>query len=119
MFAVGWGERAVELMERAAVRGGTGIERAGALAVIGAEGAGDGHWRCWISGRLTNARELCERFGLPPDAPSPALLARAYARVGPSACELLRGTFVVVALDRERSSATIVRDQLGGRPLAH
>ncbi len=149
MFAVGWGERAVKLMERAAVRGGTGIERAGALAVIGAErttaagtaaadrtaagmtpagtpadtttpaGAADGHWRCWISGRLTNARELRERFGLAPDADLPMLLARAYARVGPNACELLRGTFVVVAFDRERSTATIVRDQLGGRPLVH
>ena len=144
MFAVGWGERAVELMERAAVRGGTGIERAGALAVIGAErttaastpaegwtaegatqtartpaGATDGHWQCWISGRLTNARELCEPFGLPAGADLPALLARAYARVGLNACELLRGTFVVVAFDRERSTATIVRDHLGGRPLVH
>ncbi len=119
MFAVGWGERAVELMERAAVRGGTGIERAGALAVIGAEGAGEGGWHCWISGRLTNAGELCQRFGLPPDADPPALLARAHARVGPAACELLRGTFLVVAFNRERSTATVVRDQLGGRPLVH
>ena len=151
MFAVGWGERAVELMARGAARADTGIEpperldvngerterqrmngeraesrglsgeRAGPLAVSGAEGAIDagGRWRCWISGRLTNARELCERFGLPPDHDLPALLARAYARVGPDACELLRGTFVVVAFDRERSTATIVRDHLGGRPLVH
>ncbi len=153
MFAVGWGERAVELMDRAAARVGVTIERAGALAVIGAEGttaaggtmaagttasrvpagattesgppagivAGstDGRWRCWISGRLTNARELCERFGLPPDADLPELLARAHLRLGPDACELLRGTFVVVALDRERNTATIVRDHLGGRPLVH
>jgi asparagine synthase (glutamine-hydrolysing) len=144
VFAVGWGERAVELMERAAVRGGAGIERAGALTVIGAErttaagtsagdmtavgtataarvsaGVTDGHWQCWISGRLTNARGLCEHFGLPPDADLPTLLARAYTRVGPNACELLRGTFVVVAFDRERSIATIVRDHLGGRPLVH
>jgi asparagine synthetase B (glutamine-hydrolysing) len=145
VFAVGWGERAVELMERAAVRGGTGgIERVGALAVIGAEttsaagattergtpegttptsgppaGAAGGRWRCWISGRLTNARELCERFGLPFSDDLPALLARAHERLGSDACELLRGTFVVVALDRERSTATIVRDHLGGRPLVH
>jgi asparagine synthetase B (glutamine-hydrolysing) len=119
VFAVGWGERAVELMERAAVRGGTGIERAGALAAIGAGCASDGDWRCWISGRLTNARELCERFGLPPDPDPPALVAHAYARVGPDACRLLRGTFVVVAFDRERSTATIVRDHLGGRPLVY
>jgi asparagine synthase (glutamine-hydrolysing) len=147
MFAVGWGERAVELMARAAARADTGIEpperldvngeraerqgmngergmsseRAGPLVVSGAEGAIDagGRWQCWISGRLTNARALCERFGLAPDHDLPALLARAYARVGPDACELLRGTFVVVAFDRERSIATIVRDHLGGRPLVH
>jgi asparagine synthase (glutamine-hydrolysing) len=119
MFAVAWGERAVELMDRAATRAGTRIERTGPLAVIGAEGATDGRWQCWISGRLTNARELCERFGLPPDQSLPALLARAYERLGSDACELLRGTFVVVALDCERDAATIVRDHLGGRPLVH
>lgn len=119
MLVVGWGERAVELMERAAVRGGAGIERAGALAVIGAEDATDGHWRCWISGRLTNAQELCARFGLAPNQPQAALLAHAYAHVGTDACQLLRGTFVVVAFDRESTTATIVRDHLGGRPLVH
>lgn len=140
MFAVGWGERAVELMAHGAARD-TGIEppgrlnvsgeqtglwgargeRAGPLVVSGAEGAIDagGRWQCWISGRLTNARELRERFGLPPDADPPALLARVYARVGSHACELLRGTFVVVAFDRERSTATIVRDHLGGCPLVY
>ena len=119
MFAVGWGERAVELMGRAAARDGAALERAGALAVVGAEGATAGRWQCWISGRLTNARALCERFGLPPDTDLPALLACAHERLGPEACQLLRGTFVVVAFDRERSTATIVRDHLGGRPLVH
>ncbi len=139
MFAVGWGERAVELMAPAAARGGERIELAGPLAVIDAEGtaaaggtlasatragasaasASDGRWRCWISGRLTNAEKLCARFGLPPDQPQAALVAHAYARVGPDACQLLRGTFVVVAFDRESITATIVRDHLGGRPLVH
>jgi asparagine synthase (glutamine-hydrolysing) len=137
MFAVGWGERAVELMARAdagsepverldvggerAEPRGVSSERAGPLVVSGAEGAIDaaGRWQCWISGRLTSARALCERFGLPLDHDLPALLAHTYARVGPDACELLRGTFVVVAFDRERSTATIVRDHLGGRPLVH
>ena len=154
MFTVGWGERAVELMERAAVRGGIAIERAGALAVIGAGGTTAGavepagrapergipaggttergipasrttgrgiarRWQCWISGRLTNERALCERFGLPSAEDLPALLACAHERLGPDACQLLRGTFVVVAFDRERSTATIVRDHLGGRPLVH
>jgi asparagine synthase (glutamine-hydrolysing) len=119
VFAVAWGERAVELMERGAARAGGTFERTGPLAVAGAEGAGDGNWRCWISGRLTNAEELRERFGMPPAAELPALLARAHAQLGLGACELLRGTFVVVALDRERETAMVIRDHLGGRPLVH
>jgi asparagine synthase (glutamine-hydrolysing) len=119
VFAVGWGERAVELLERGAARAETPLERSGALAVIGAEGASDGDWRCWISGRLTNGQELSERFGLPPDTEPAALIARTHAQLGTSACEILRGTFVVVTLDRERERATIVRDQLGGHPLVH
>jgi asparagine synthase (glutamine-hydrolysing) len=119
MFAVAWGERAVELIDRAAARAGTALERTGALAVLGAEGATDGRWRCWISGRLTNERALCERFGLPADCAPPALLAHIHLQLGLDACELLRGTFVVLALDRDRETATIVRDHLGGRPLVH
>ena len=119
MFAVAWGERSVELLGLAATRAGGTPERAGPLAVVGAEGAADGSWRCWISGRLTNAEALRQRFGLPPAAELPALIARAHAQLGPGACELLRGTFVVVALDRDRGVATIVRDHLGGRPLVH
>jgi asparagine synthase (glutamine-hydrolysing) len=119
MFAVAWGERAVELLALAATGARPMPERAGPLAVAGAEGATDGSWRCWISGRLTNAEELRARFGMPPAADLPALIARAHAQLGLGACEHLRGTFIVVALDRERKTATIVRDQLGGRPLVH
>ena len=119
MLAVAWGERAVELLDRAATRTGATPERAGRLAVVGARSATDGSWRCWISGRLTNAEELCESFGLPPATETPALIARTHARLGADACELLRGTFVVVALDREREVAMIVRDHLGGRPLVY
>jgi asparagine synthase (glutamine-hydrolysing) len=119
VFAAGWGERAVELLGRGAAGTGQPVERMGALAVSGVEGADDGSWRCWISGRLTNEQELRERFVLLADAAPGALLARAYAQLGVDACELLRGTFIVVALDRERETATIVRDHLGGRPLVH
>jgi asparagine synthase (glutamine-hydrolysing) len=119
MFLVAWGERAIELVDRDGTRAGATLERCGRLAVAGAEGAIDGGWRCWISGRLSNARELCERFGLPPTAPAPEAIARAYSRLGAEACGLLRGTFVVVALDRERDTAAVVRDQLGGRPLVY
>ncbi len=119
MFAVAWGERAVQLLQLAGTRVGNAPERAGPLAVVGAQSAADGSWRCWISGRLTNAEALRERFGLPPAAEPPELIARAHAQLGPGACELLRGTFVVVALDRDRGVATLVRDHLGGRPLVH
>jgi asparagine synthase (glutamine-hydrolysing) len=119
MFAVAWGERAVELLESGAARAGATVERASMLAVMGAEGATHGSLICWISGRLTNAEELRERFGMSPAAELPALLARAHAQLGTGACELLRGTFIVVVVDRDREVATIVRDQLGGRPLVH
>lgn len=89
------------------------------LAVAGAVGATNGSFRCWISGRLTNACELRERFGLPAATEPAVVLARAHAQLGFNACELLRGTFVAVAVDRDRRVATIVRDQLGGRPLVH
>jgi asparagine synthase (glutamine-hydrolysing) len=119
VFVVAWGERAVELLTGSAKRVEETVERAGSLAVTGAVGATDGSFSCWISGRLTNAQELRERFGMPPDAEPAALLARAHAQLGLGACELLLGTFVAVALDRDREVATIVRDQLGGRPLVH
>lgn len=119
MFAVAWGERAVELLDSGATRDGTTAERAGPLAIAGAEGATDGSFSCWISGRLTHAEELRKRFGLPPAAEPAALIARAHAQLGANACELLRGTFVVVALDRERETAMVIRDHLGGRPLVH
>ena len=35
------------------------------------------------------------------------------------ACELLRGRFVIVALDRERDRCLVTRDQLGAQPLVH
>jgi asparagine synthase (glutamine-hydrolysing) len=117
MFAAAWGERSVELLQLGAVRGSGTPERIGPLAVMGAESATVGDWRCWISGYLSNAQALRERFGLPPTTLLPTVIARAYSQFGPSACELLRGTFVVVAFDGDREVATILRDHLGGRPL--
>jgi asparagine synthase (glutamine-hydrolysing) len=119
VFAVAWGERAVELLQRGAAQAGNPVERTGALVVSGAEGATDGDWRCWISGRLSNAAALRERFDLPATISLGMLIARAYAQLGTDACALLRGTFVVVAFDRERETATVLRDQLGGRPLVY
>lgn len=117
MFAAAWGERSVELLHRGSARTGETPERVGPLAVVGVESAAVGGWRCWISGHLSNAQALRERFGLPPTIAPPALIAHAHSRLGASACELLRGAFVVVIFDGERKVATILRDHLGGRPL--
>jgi asparagine synthase (glutamine-hydrolysing) len=117
VFAAAWGPRAGALLERAARPAGTAFERIGPLAVMDAQGATDGPWRCWISGRLTNAAALCERFGLAPDATPSALIARAHSQLGLDACALLRGTFVAIALNRDSETAMVIRDQLGGRPL--
>ena len=46
-------------------------------------------------------------------------VAEGDAQIGADACNLLRGTFVVVAADRERNTATVLRDHRGGRPLVH
>lgn len=119
MFAAAWGERAADLLERAAAGAGISPERDGPLAICGAQGAAEAGWRCWISGRLTNSQELQKLLGLPFAMEAPRLLAHAYARFGHEACRLLRGQFVVVALDLERRTASVVRDQLGGRPLLH
>jgi len=119
LFALAWGERAVELLARGAAGEAAAPERIGALAVAGVEGAGEGAWRAWLSGRLTNAAELRERFGLAPDASDSAVLARLLARLGEQALAQLRGAFVAVALQRERPALTVARDQLGGRPLVH
>jgi asparagine synthase (glutamine-hydrolysing) len=119
MFSVAWGERATQLLESAAALAGETPERSGDLAVMGADGAACGNWHCWISGRLTNTGELRERFGLAAATEPSAAIAHAYAQIGADACNLLRGTFVVVAADRERNTATVLRDHRGGRPLVH
>jgi asparagine synthase (glutamine-hydrolysing) len=115
MLLGGWGERALALLDAAH---GTRLERVGRLAVVGAEGAGEGGWRCWLSGRLGNAAELGAELGLP-GAGATALATAAHERSGPAAIDLLRGSFVLVAADRERERASVARDHLGGRPLVH
>jgi asparagine synthase (glutamine-hydrolysing) len=112
-FAVAWGRRALELLERHAPPADLACERVEqegiAIAVRGARGAEAGSWRCWLSGRLSNGAEI-------PDA---QVAAQALARHGLEGVSLLRGTFVLVALDRERRRCAVVRDQLGGRPLLY
>jgi asparagine synthase (glutamine-hydrolysing) len=111
----GWGSPA-QLLEGAT--SAENLERAGRLVVAGAAAAEEGRWRCWLSGRLTNAEELAHSFGSEGDTPA-ALVASAFAAAGVGACDRLRGTFVLVALDREREEALLLRDSLGGRPLVY
>ncbi len=115
----GWGGRALELLDAAVAADGEPAERIAGLAIAGAEGAGDGRWRCWLSGRVSNAGELGRRFGLADPARPAEALARAHEREGVAAGDLARGAFVLVTLDRERGTATVARDHLGGRPLVY
>ena len=79
-------------------------------------GASEAGWRCWLSGRLTNADEWAGASR----PPSPASRRRARPRPARSpACDLLRGSFVVVAAERRAGQAVVARDQLGGRPLVY
>jgi asparagine synthase (glutamine-hydrolysing) len=115
----GWGSRALELLESAGARGGEATERVGGLVVAGAEGAGEGRWRCWVSGRLSGAGEPERLAGSVGPASASELAVAAHERAGERAVDLLRGSFLLVSADRERGSASVARDQLGGRPLVY
>ena len=106
----------MSLLEYATARSGLTPQRAGDLAVNDAASAADGSWRCWISGRLTNAADLQRRFGLPPAADDTAIVARAFAREGKSACGILRGTYILVAHDRDRDRWGEPRESAAERP---
>ncbi len=112
----GWGGGARELVLAAA---GEQAESVGGLALVGVEGGGEGRWRCWLAGRLSNAEELVGRFGPGRGGSIAAALARAHELEGPAAGDLLRGAFVLLTLDRDRGVATVARDHLGGRPLVY
>jgi asparagine synthase (glutamine-hydrolysing) len=118
----GWGTRSVELLERSAAGAAQGLDRAGSLALIGATGATgatEGGWRCWLAGQVTNGEELRRRFGGSGSGDLSAAIARAHAHLGRSAGDLLRGAFLLVAVDLQRDIAFVSRDHLGGRPLVY
>ncbi len=119
MLLGGWGDRALELLGREAERTGTPLERTGSTAILGVTGATAGGWRCWVSGRITNAAELSARFPGGDEQDLNGLVARVHARVGRAACDLLRGTFVLVSADLGRDEVLVARDHLGGRPLVY
>jgi asparagine synthase (glutamine-hydrolysing) len=119
MLLGGWGSRSLELLSSVEESPGRSLDRAGSAAVMGAAGATAGHWRCWVAGRVTNLADLGEMFPGPGRVELGTVVARAHSRIGPAAAGLLRGTFVVVAVDLERDTALVSRDQLGGRPLVY
>jgi asparagine synthase (glutamine-hydrolysing) len=112
-----WGAEATQLLA-GSVHGRDGLlDGGGSLRLRGVAGATVEPWRCWLSGRLTNAKELCARYGLRGNASAQTALARALREEDLEACALLRGTFVAIALNRDR--CVVWRDQLGGRPLLY
>lgn len=119
MLVGGWGERAIELLDRAAARIGTAADHVGSAAIIGEGGATEGQWRCWLSGGVANADDLRTRFESPDSADLTASLARAHVEAGPAAADLIRGTFVLVAVNSARDIAFVSRDHLGARPLVY
>ncbi len=119
MLLGGWGGRSLELLSLVEQSPGRALDRVGSAAVAGAAGATAGHWRCWVSGRVTNLADLWEMFPGPGPVDLAAAMARAHSRLGPAAGDLLRGTFVIVAVDLERDAALVSRDQLGGQPLVY
>jgi asparagine synthase (glutamine-hydrolysing) len=119
MLVGAWGARAGELLERAAERRGASIHREGRLAMLDPPHAVAGTWCSWLFGRPEDRGALAQRFDLRSRDGLPAAFARALTEMGESACELLCGRFVVVALDREQGRCVVARDQLGAQPLIH
>ncbi|MCW2988505.1 MAG: asparagine synthase [Solirubrobacterales bacterium] len=72
---------------------------------------------CLLDGAIYNSAEIERRLAMPAGLEPAALLAHAYARVGPDLWPLLRGDFGILVWDREAGRGTLVRDQLGARGL--
>jgi asparagine synthase (glutamine-hydrolysing) len=145
-LAGGWGADAADAVARAAARTGAPVQRIGPLAVTVWDAVAEaGAWRCWVAGWTgpapAGSPAAGAAAGLAATGPGasgagsaaalgahgpgaatgwPAAHAAAtLAAHGPAALGTLRGGFVLVALDRERMRAWVVRDPLGARPLVH
>jgi asparagine synthase (glutamine-hydrolysing) len=73
---------------------------------------------CVVDGTLYNCGELAAEVGVDPRSGGAAVVAAAWARLGESAFERLRGDFVLVLWRRGTGHGLVVRDQMGGRGLA-
>jgi asparagine synthase (glutamine-hydrolysing) len=70
-----------------------------------------------VGGHIDNASELRDALGGPGSLPLEDLIALGYRRWGRGLPGRLRGDFVVLIWDRERSEGLLARDQLGVRSL--
>ena len=72
---------------------------------------------CLLDGYIDNAAALCGALGGQSQMSIEQLLALGYQRWGRELPSRLRGDFVVLIWDRERSEGLLARDQLGVRSL--
>lgn len=76
-----------------------------------------GSLRAFVSGLLYDRAELARTSGLSTRCSDAELVLSAYERCGESLIPRLRGSFVVVLVDRARNAVQVVRDPLGSHPL--
>lgn len=119
MLAGAWGHRAGELLEQAAGSRNTPIHVIDGLTMLRTPDLTDDRWCAWLFGAPEDRGGLASRFASGTQDGLPAAFGRALIELGTTACELLCGRFVVVALDRERRLCHVVRDQLGAQPVIH
>jgi len=75
-----------------------------------------GPFRCFFDGVLFDRGELARWSGRP-DESDADLILRAYEQGGEASLPRLRGSFVVVIIDRTRDIAIVARDPMGLHPL--
>lgn len=114
-----WGARAGDLLQRGAERRGGAVHRVGELAMLHPPDAVGEQWCCWLFGEPEDRGVLAARFGLEAGNTLPAAFGHALTELGEAAYELLRGRFVIVALDRRHGRCLVTRDQLGAQPLTY
>ena len=73
---------------------------------------------CAFHGGLSNRRDLCETFGLPPETTAPELILYIYNQKDAD-FQHLRGAFSFAILDKSRRKLLLVRDQLGRELIFH
>ena len=108
---------------RAATRRATGnaathVVEAGplTLAYTGPEVTGEAGG-CVLDGHVYNLEAVVSEAGIREERSEEAILAALYARLGDALFERLRGDFALVLWPADGREVTLVRDQLGGRPL--